>query len=538
MIIKRKRWCGTFLAAILSLVCITNDGSSAETSSIIAETLSGPVAGLESAGIRSFKGIPYARPPVGDLRFAPPLPPEPWTEPRDCTRFGDAAVQLRGSTSLTPSNVGMSEDCLSVNVWTPAVPGDGQKLPVYVFIHGGAYATGSGSIPIYDGASFAKQGIVAVTINYRLNALGFFASDETLARYGTTGNWGHLDQVKALEWVRDNIAAFGGDPKRVTIGGESAGSYSVSALILSPMAKGLFHGAILESGTILAVPAISIYAKGDLRRSIQLCSQLASVVGATDDAAGLAKLRTAEAGVLARLAKFQADQTTLLAFFLMPVFDGAFMPTNPLAAIAAGDFNRVPLLFGFNSDEGTLFAPADADENTYKMMAAMALGDNAGKALAHFPVAGGVTAGERTRGLLTYTMFTAGMKVYADAFADRGLDVYAYNFDAATAGTIKAGLGATHALELPFVFNTLSALGIKDAAHEELSAEMHRRWANFIKYGNPNAAGEPAASAQWPKYEKSSPRVMRFGDVIEPVPLPNREDFEFMTDLLFGAGNG
>ncbi len=530
MKIRSKWWCINCLAFLILAIGPARDSHSAEPSSQIVETRFGPVKGGESDGIRIFKGIPYARPPVGDLRFAPPQSPLPWTEPRDCTRFGDIAVQNRGAGSLTPSSLAMSEDCLSVNIWTPTKPGDGQKLPVYVFIHGGAYATGSGSIPIYDGASFAKQGIVAVTINYRLNALGFFASDETYRQYGTTGNWGHLDQVKALEWVRDNIAAFGGDPGKVTIGGESAGSYSVSALILSPMAKNLFHGAILESGTVLAVPAISYYAKGDLRRSIRLCSMLAEMVGATDDAAGLEKLRKIDSRVLSRITKFQADQTTLLAFFLMPVFDGAFLPTRPVAALSAGEFNQVPLLFGFNSDEGTLFAPADSDDGAYGMVAAMALGDKADKALARFPVADGVTAGERTRRLLTYTMFTAGMKVYADAFAEQGQDVYAYNFDATTARTLEAGLGATHALELPFAFNTLSALGVKDAAHEKLSNEMHRRWANFIKHGNPNAEGESI----WPKYDKASPQVMRFGDEIKAVPLPDREDMEFMIKLLFG----
>lgn len=513
----------SFLFAVLLLEgtfashCLSQDNSPP-----VVNTLSGPVVGVWSDGIRVFKGIPYARPPVDELRFAPPQSAEPWTEPRDCTRFGDIAVQNRGKTSLTPSTISMSEDCLNLNIWTPADVDSNQKLPVYVFIHGGAYATGSGSIPIYDGTGFAKQDIVVVSINYRLNALGFYASNETFARYGTTGNWGHLDQVKALEWVRDNIAAFGGDRDRVTIGGESAGSYSVSALILSPMATGLFRRAIMESGTILAVPAISHYAKGDLWRSIRLCSMLASIVGAEDSAEGLAKLRGVDAGVLARLAKFQADQTTLLAFFLMSVFDGTFLPVNPLAALERGEFNKVDLLFGFNSDEGTLFAAADADENTYKMMAAMELGDKAEEALVLFPVNESVSAGERTRRLLTYTMFTAGMKVFADAFAEHGQNVYAYNFDAATARTIKAGLGATHALELPFVFNTLPALGITDEANAKLSDEMHVRWANFIKTGDPNKGAASSIKVVWPTYQKETPKVIRFGDQVEAIAFPDR----------------
>lgn len=268
---------------------------SAETALVETRTHSGSVVGILSDDIAIFRGIPYAAPPVGELRFAPTKPVAPWTEPLDCTEFGATAVQKEARNGLP-----MREDCLTLNVWTPALPKTGEtgeKLPVYVYIHGGAYAQGSGSDPLYDGTAFAKRGIVAVTINYRLNVLGFFASKETLSRYGTTGNWGHLDQIEALKWIRENAASFGGDPDRVTIGGESAGSYSVSALMLSPLAEGLFQGAILESGTILALGGSSFYSKGSPERSAEVFRMMSWLFEARDDADGLAKMRAADADI-------------------------------------------------------------------------------------------------------------------------------------------------------------------------------------------------------------------------------------------------
>ncbi|MHB9296596.1 hypothetical protein PilKf_02369 [Pillotina sp. SPG140] len=196
-------------------------------------TRNGPIEGLEADGIYAYKGIPYAKAPVGDLRFAPPQDVEPWTTVLDCTKYGPLTVQLADNPFLAVENANQSEDSLSLNVWTPAAPGATDKLPVYVYIHGGGFGNGSGNETTFDGTSFAKNGVVTVTINYRLGTLGFFASQETYKQYGTTGNWGLLDQIKALEWIRDNIANFGGDPSQVTIGGESAGSWSVSALIES-----------------------------------------------------------------------------------------------------------------------------------------------------------------------------------------------------------------------------------------------------------------------------------------------------------------
>ncbi|MDR1685568.1 MAG: carboxylesterase family protein [Desulfovibrio sp.] len=518
-----KKIFSVFLSLLLFVIC-----SRAESAQPTVSTSLGKVVGVEKEGLRIFKGIPYAKPPVGELRFAPPQSIGPWTSPLDATEYGPAAIQIRRE-----ENLDMSEDCLTLNIWTPAEAGESDRLPVYVYIHGGAYALGTGSDAMYDAASFARQGIVAVTINYRLNAMGFLAGRATFDKYGTTGNWGHLDQIMALEWLRDNVAAFGGDPGKVTVGGESAGSYSVSALILSPLAKGLFHGAIMESGTILGAAATSYYAKCDLARSIELGKMLSSVFHADDNAEGLAGLRQADATVLAQLAQFRWDQTSLAPFPLMPVFDGKVIPENPYKALKDGTFNKVRVLWGFNRDEGSIFVPETTSEPTYAMLAAINCGnDNARAVLARFPVDADHPAFRRVRRLLAYTGFTAGMKTFADAAVAQGLDVYAYNFNYVSPKDAAGGLGARHAAELPYVFNNLHVEGLKEPEQQALADEMHLRWGNFIKTGDPNQGVKLPTNIQWPKYNSQNSDVMRFDTSVTVGTLPDKEDMEFMERLL------
>jgi para-nitrobenzyl esterase len=269
-----------------------------------------------------------------------------------------------------------SEDCLMLNIWTPSEPKKDGKLPVYVFIHGGGYASWTGNDKTFDGTSFAQNGVVAVTINYKLSTLGFFASNETYKQYGTTGNWGILDQIKALEWVRDNIEDFGGDPAQVTIGGESAGSWSVSALILSQLAEGLFRGAIMESGTILSIQSLTS-SRGDLQKSIEVSQALADIFGASDTAAGLKLLHQTDPYVLNYLSPFIPDQTAAKSpFFMAPVFDDTVLPKDPVVALREGNFNRVNLLIGFNHDEGTLFIPPTTDNSFYEAYGFRMVGEN------------------------------------------------------------------------------------------------------------------------------------------------------------------
>ncbi len=498
--------------------------------SVAATTPSGPVAGLRVDGVSAYKGIPYAKPPVGDLRFAPPENVEPWTQTLDCTNFGPTAVQTRPVGELP-----MSEDCLTLNVWTPATPGSDEKLPVYVFIHGGAFIQGSGAEPTYDGTNFAKRGIVTITINYRLNALGFFATQETFNKYGTTGNWGYLDQIKALEWIRDNVAAFGGDPSRVTIGGESSGSYAVSALILSPLAKGLFQGAIMESGTTLQIAGNVYYSKADLKRSIEVCNMMGTLFGATDDDTGLARLRAVEADMLTGMCPLEPDFLRTTAFFLLPPYDGKVVPKDPIKALNAGEFNKVRLLFGYNADEGSIFIPDGATEEQYEALANRTFGyDKAKGVLARFPVDAQNSATQRARQILAYGMFTTGMKTMGDALAGAGLDVYAYHFDYATAENRANGLGASHGSELAYVFDNLAAEGLSGHESESLATEMHTRWANFIKNGDPNIGDPAPSSTLWPKYDANDPRMIFFDRAVTSGPMPDKADMEFMQTTMFG----
>jgi para-nitrobenzyl esterase len=517
----------------MALLAVLAGGAPAEET-VKLNMAGGAVKGLREGNICVYKGIPYAKPPVGELRFAPPEDAEPWSGERDCTRFGAQCFQI--SEFAGPES--FSEDCLTLNVWTPAEPGEDAALPVYVFIHGGGFAAGTGALSMYSGAGFAKKGIVAVTINYRLGVLGFFASQETLKRYGTTGNWGLLDQIKALEWVRDNIAAFGGDPGKVTVGGESAGSFSVSSLAVSPLAKGLFRGAIMESGSVLSLPALSYYARSDLQKSIRESETLAAIFGASDDAEGLAKMREADPDMLAYLNIFNTNPSTLPAFFLTPVFDGKAIPKDPLGAMSSGNFAKVNFLLGFNNDEGSLFVGGEIGESFYKMLTILTFGEEKGlRVFERFGADARNTPLQRARQTAAYGIFSAGMKRFADiaADADAGAGVYLYKFKYVSPGDGRKGLGATHAAELPFVFNTLESGGLSGSEAEKLADEMHTRWANFIKTGDPNVGETPPGGVKWPKYNSKEAEVLYLDKKITSGPLEDRENIDCVADLMFGA---
>ncbi|MDR2055375.1 MAG: carboxylesterase family protein [Desulfovibrio sp.] len=527
-----KCWVGLIGAAIVVLpTTFAESGAAREAPRVTVAC--GMLKGIHEGSIFVYKGIPYAKPPVGELRFAPPEDAEPWSGELDCDKFGFQCFQHPAVAGSEP----FSEDCLKLNVWTPAKPGEAAGLPVYVFIHGGGFSSGSGSSPMYDGTSFAKKGVVAVTVNYRLGALGFFASRETLKRYGTTGNWGLLDQIKALEWVRDNIAAFGGDRGKVTIGGESAGSFSVSALATSPLANGLFRGVIMESGSVLSLPELSYHARGDLEKSIRASRVLADIFEADDSADGLAKMRRADPEVLAYLGFFAADQTAT-PFFLTPAFDGKVLPKSRPDAASAGKLAGVNFLLGFNNDEGSLFIPGNADDGGCKALVARVFGGQ--KALQVFDrlkVDARNTRLQRTRQAAAYGIFSAGMKRFADIAADAGSNVYMYKFKYVSPGNKKSGLGAAHASELPFVFNNLATMGLSGPEAEELAGETHRRWVNFIKTGDPNLGEATPSGVTWPKYDSRETNVLYLDKKIVSGALEDKENIDFMADLAFGAEN-
>ena len=495
---------------------------------VTVRTPLGDIRGLSDGEIAIFRGIPYAEPPVGELAYAPTQPVGKWDGVLDAMKFGPIPTQI---TDAKPGSVSMSDAaCLTLNIWAPASARPGDGLPVYVFIHGGAYAMGSGSSPVYDSASFARDGIVAVTFNYRLNAQGFLATRATYEKYGTTGNWGHLDQIEALKWVRDNIAAFGGDPEKVTVGGQSAGSYSVSALVLSPLAKGLFRAAIMESGTMLGAARTWYNVAGDLDRSVEVGQEILRLFDTPDSATGLAKLRAIDPMLLTAVTAFSVGMTEYQRYFLMPTFDGCVLPRDPYEAIHEGRFNKVNLLWGFNTDEGSLFVPDGQTEMEYRRAVIHSAGyDAAMKVLKRFPVDEKHSATNRLRAYTAYSLFTTGLKCFADRMSEAGMKVWGYNFSYVSQRNAKAHLGAAHAAELPYVFRTLVGEDTED--RRRLADEIHSRFVNFIKTGDPNGELKTPSGAEWPGY-RSDGKLLQFDKEVKAVEFPDLDDMKFMQSVL------
>jgi para-nitrobenzyl esterase len=490
------------IVALLGVVLAVCPGCGGKN--LVAQTRFGKVKGqVESGGILAFKGIPYARPPVGELRFKPPLPPEPWSDTFKAVLFGPVApqtIEKFGSTSTQEQ----SEDCLSLNVWTRGI--DNKHRPVMVWIHGGGFTSGSGSDEWYDGSTFSTRGdVVMVTINYRLGALGFlYLGGVSGPEYAQSGNLGLLDQVAALKWVRDNIAAFGGDPGNVTVFGESAGSMSVCTLMGTPAAKGLFHRAIAESGALNLVNDVD-YAAG-------ITGKFMAQAGVTD-MAGLRSLTTeqiikAQGDLLAREGRSGTP--------FGPVIDGSVLPEPPLHAIAEGSAAGVDFLAGTNLDEvrfwmisTPLLAVATIQTALqYMPMLKKSLGDRAGSIEASYkakrPKA---TDGDITMAIATDVMFRVPQIRVVEAQCAHRPKTWMYLFT--WPSPVHDGiLGSCHALELPFVFDRLHApLTVEFLGNDppqKLADIMQDAWIAFAKTGDPNHKGIP----NWPAYNKRTRATM------------------------------
>jgi para-nitrobenzyl esterase len=347
--------------------------ASLTTNSLSIESGSLAIPEPDASGVRVYKGIPYAAPPIGPLRWCPPEPVAAWTGVRPADEFGAHSVQGVVWDDIDLGGAATAEDCLYLNVWTPAAPGTSARLPTMVWIHGGGFVAGSGAESRYDGARLAARGIVVVTVNYRLNALGFLAHSELTAEsdHHASGNYGLHDLVAALQWVQRNIAPFGGDPDKVTIAGESAGSQAASALMASPLAKGLFARVIGESGAMFASPSRA----------------LASLEEA--EAAGLDFMRKVGARSLAELRATPADAILAAApgVGFRPIIDGWFLPRPPAEIFAAGDHSDVPLMAGWNKDEGFNFTLHQGDDakRPYVDLARAIFGERTEALLQHYP---------------------------------------------------------------------------------------------------------------------------------------------------------
>jgi para-nitrobenzyl esterase len=442
--------------------------------------------------IRTFLGIPYAAPPVGDLRWKPPAPAPKWSGVRPATSFGSRCMQARIYSDMIFRDPGISEDCLYLNVWTPAKNAKAQ-LPVMVWVYGGGFQAGSTSEPRQDGTNLAKHGVVVVSMNYRLGMFGFFVHPGLAAESGrnSAGNYGLLDQVAALQWVHDNIANFGGDPGNVTIFGESAGSFSVSALMASPLTKGLFEKAIGESG--------AAFSKSGLRF-------LPAAVREEKDSAlvkeklgvdSLAKLRALPAQkLLDTFSKPGGD------FSFGPDVDGYFLPESVPAIFAAGKQNDVPLLAGWNRDEGSFLIANVSEASAIARLKTTAEKDFGGRAAEFLRLYPGSTGAEALRSLEDFEgdqFLVWATWRWIEAQATTGKEpIYRYRFDLGQPDPKTSHRVAFHSSEIDYVFSQLDARpGVVWAKKDRrLSQEMEKYWSNFARNGNPNGRG----LAQWPVY--------------------------------------
>ncbi|MBL0948508.1 carboxylesterase family protein [Brevundimonas sp.] len=486
----------TGLVAALALAgCASTDSARAQTAPVV-EAPAGAVRGEALDGVNAFRGIPYALPPTGWRRWRPPADMPRWTMTRDATRFGAACHQpiARGTSIYAGEPMEMSEDCLFLNIWTPeGARGAPRGAPVFVWIHGGSLATGAGHEPMYDGARMAAQGVVVVTINYRLGVLGYLAHPELSgeSRKRISGNYGLQDQIAALEWVRDNIAAFGGDPGNVTIAGESAGALSVMYLMTSPEAEGLFHKAIAQSAYMLSMPELRSRTHGD-----PPAEDVGLWVQAQLGAANLAGLRAMDAQTLT----VSAQQAGYAPF---GTIDGVFLPHQMAHVFERGEQAPVPLLAGFNQGEirslRFLVPPVPADAATYEAEIRARYGDLADDFLALYP------ADDMAESMLATPRdalygWTAERLMRAQTAL--GQNAYLYFFDHGYPAADEAGLHAFHAAEIPYVFGNPDRLpprwpAVPDTPTEQaLSDAMMAYWLSFARTGVPMAEGQPA----WPAY--------------------------------------
>jgi para-nitrobenzyl esterase len=486
------------------------DRSTSEIQTVLVETAMGKLAGLRKGDVLSFTGIPFANPPVGALRWRMAEPNAPWAGIRDATRFGpiclQSAIPLEALTGGVPSE--QSEDCLYLNVWTPGL--GGAKRPVMVWIHGGGFAIGAGSQAIYNGARLAARDVVVVTINYRLGAFGFLDWSQAAGpRLPGSGTEGLGDQILALDWVKRNISAFGGDPENVTIFGESAGAMSVGALLASPVARGLFHKAVAQSG--------AAHIGYDRERAARVTRAMLDALGI--DASQASRVRelpanailNAQAAVLAQ-GRSRSDARKLGALPFQPVIDGALLSMRPIEALRAGSASGIPVLAGTTRDEWKLFTAADPRLRLMSMRGLSTrvtrLARDAAPELLDAYRTG--SPFDRFNAIMTDKNFTLPAIALLKAQA-AWAPVFTYRFDWRSPW-LGGIMGACHALELGFVFGThsqrlASVFFGAGAAAEQLAAAMMDCWTAFARAGDPSSA----ATGHWRRYD-SDGQGMIFGD--------------------------
>ena len=469
----------------------------------------GTLVGRSADGIESFKGVPFAAPPVGPLRWRPPVAPAAWEGGRDASSVGAICIQApaNGDPGVGPG--APSEDCLTLNVWTPTERTG--PLPVMVWIHGGGYNNGSGTPPLYDGTRLARRGVVVVTINYRLGRLGFFdhpalAAERTAGE--PAGNYGVMDQIAALQWVRANIAAFGGDPGQVTIFGESAGGAAVTQLMVAPAARGLFHRAVVQSGLGRQRSALLSDDRPGRPSAQTLGIAFAQAAGLGRDATAQALRDLPAERLLGPMPAFYSENL---------VVDGQVVPEDVVEAFAAGRQAPVPLMIGTNSAEFWWIRPTEA--GAYGRTDD-AMTDAEYDALrAAYGGQGGYDAH-----VVSDLIFNEPARHLARLHARAGHPAFLYRFDVVPDSNPEPSGGATHASERPYVFDNLDTVGRPMGDRDVWAATaMADYWTTFSRAGDPNGAERPV----WPEFGTAPDQLLEFtnaGPVAKPVPFGDRLD--------------
>jgi para-nitrobenzyl esterase len=501
-------------------------GTSARAQVRDVEVTGGRVSGVVTIGIAAFKGIPFAAPPVGLLRWKAPQPVGKWTGVKAATTFAPSCVQDVSLMKLFGAPEAISEDCLYLNVWTPAQSAS-ERLPVMVWIYGGAFTGGMTSIPAYDGAPLAEKGVVLVSVSYRLGAFGFLAHPELSKESGKgSGNFGLQDQIAGLRWVKDNIAKFGGDPNRVTIFGESAGGISVSMLAASPAARRLFQRAISESGGSFG-PARTANEAGATVPSLRVAETTGQEFFKR---LGVSDLTHARALPVTRI---QAALGGGLQTGFWPVFDGDVLPRGQYELYQAKRFNDTPILVGTNSDEGITFVPGATPPAAFEAMIRAGYGAKADAILNAYPHATTAESTQSARNIFRDATFAWHTWAWALLQSQHGRGkAYVYYFDHRTPLSPN---GAGHAAEIPYVFRTLGKFtgpaALVGAARPEdraMSDLMSSYFVNFAKSGDPNGPGLPP----WPAFTESSQTVMHLDAASSARPAPNMTQIKALDDYF------
>jgi para-nitrobenzyl esterase len=481
----------------------------------IVQTANGKVEGYTKENLRIFKGIPFAAPPVGELRWKAPQPVQNWTGIKKCTDFSASPIQNKPAPfycwteEFIAKPEPLSEDCLYLNIWTTA-KSTKAKQPVMVWIYGGGLNSGSANCDIYDGEEISKKGIVFVSINYRVGVMGFMAHPELSKEsgYNASGNYGFLDQIAALKWVQRNIAAFGGDPSNVTILGQSAGAFSVNALIASPLAKGLFHKAIPQSGGLLSRMLSQDLANAEKQGNKFM--ELARASSITD-------LRKLSAEEIQKLSNNQA------AGRFGVTMDGYVLPTNILEHFQNGKHNQVPIMTGWVTGDGGLMGAPKTNVEDYKKEVQTKYGAKADEFLSIFPAATDEEAKEAK--LKQSLMGFAGMPSHLLAIYNTK-PAYLYQFSHVPPDKPNfPNYGAFHTSEVPYALHTLHTWQRPwQALDKEIENTMSSYWVNFAKTGNPNGEGLP----EWKTYDKKAGNILEIGDKTATKAGLFKKEFDFL----------